>query len=121
MNIDMLLSNNYQHAEDILSLEGHTPGLKEVLRSILINVPGEILLIIMTTVILGYTIWSSIKTGVYIGKGLSLKISYYKGFFKSAFPGFPVSISRTIFACLLLLALILCAIRGIIGFIYVSL
>lgn len=108
--------------ENVLTLEGSVPTLKEVLRSIILNVPGSALLICVLSIALLYLVWSSLKAGAYYSKGgLSMQQAYLKGFYKSAFPSSPTSISRTLYVCALVLAFLICALRGIVGMLYIAL
>lgn len=110
-----------QMDESVLTLEGHIPTLKEVIRSIIINVPGSAIAMSMVLIATLYVVWSSLKAGVYFSKGLTMQQAYVKGFYKSAFSASPVCMSRTLYVCALVLAFLICAFRGILGFIYVSL
>ena len=108
--------------KDVLTLEGSVPTLKEIIRSIILHIPGSAVFMAILLISVLYLIWSSIKAGVYYSKGeISMRDAYVKGFYKSCMANSPVCITRTLYVCALVLAFLLCAFRGIIGMIYVSL
>lgn len=107
--------------EHFVTLEGHVPNIKEVVRYIILSLPGQAIGMMVLSIAVLYVLWSSLKSGVYYSRQMGFRNSFKKGFYKSVFPTVPTSITRAVYICAIVSALLICIFRGIAGFIYQAL